>query len=820
MSKSKFFKLALLLTLSCFIGDVRIDATQIQRRQMPLPTLRFPDGKDVVEVPFEVEGGWIILPVSINGSRALRYVLDTGLSGAIHYNKEGMDPLNVKTTGEMQVRGAGGGGGAFTVDVAKDVSFKIGDIELSNGHLAMRRADRGHDGVIGRPLFANLVVEIDWEKQVVRFYEPGKYKYSGSGSVLPLTFDAGGRPYATASVVMSGAQKIPVKLVVDTGGSHTLLLDVQSSPGIELPEGAKKAVLGRGASGEITGYDAKTKVLEFGGRSFNDVPTIFPDSSSGTAGINERQGNVGSGILRRFKIIYDYSRSQMIVEPNKFVSDPFVPRQSLATPDPVPDNSPLATELDGFLHEASARDAFSGAVLVAKNGQPIFTKAYGLANKAANSPNRTDTKFDLGSMNKMFTAVAIAQLAERGKLSFADTVGKHLPDYPNKAVAEKVTIHQLLTHTSGMGNYQNEAFIANLTKVKTIADLLPFFVNDTLAFEPGTKMQYSNAGFALLGLIIEKASGQNYFDYVKEHIFKPAGMMNTDSYERDRNTPNLAVGYMRMNDQGRPDPSVPLRENSSIRPTRGSSAGGGYSTVEDMLKFSLALYGHKLLSAKFTGIVTAGKIEASGPDRKYGYGFGDSVVDGMHIVGHNGGGPGIGANFDIFPEIGYTAVVLSNYSAPTMMPVVKKVRELIGKSALATPKDSAQPQQKSLTQDEQEVRRLEREWLDAYERRDAEAMNRILADDFKLTRSNGSVHTKADILAEFRSSPTPSAPSMKFATEDVQSKVEGETIILSGRFILRSAQDGQTRMQARYADRYVKRNGRWQVVASEMKRIP
>ena len=817
MSKSKYFKLGILLTLFCCIAAET--ASQNLRRQMPLPTMRFPDGKDVVEVPFEVEGGWIILPVSINGSRAFRYVLDTGLSGAIHYNKEGMDPLNVKTTGEMQVRGAGGGGAAFTVDVAKDVSFKIGDIELSNGHLAMRRADRGHDGVIGRPLFANLVVEIDWEKQVVRFYEPAKYKYSGSGSVLPLTFDAGGRPYATASVVMSGAQKIPVKLVVDTGGSHTLLLDVQSSPGIELPEGAKKAVLGRGASGEITGYDAKTKVLEFGGRTFKDVPTIFPDSSSGTAGINERQGNLGSGILRRFKIIYDYSRSQMIVEPNKFVNDPFVLRQSLATSDPAPDSSTLAKVLDGYLQEAVARDTFSGAVLVAKNGQPIFTKAYGLANKAANSPNRADTKFDLGSMNKMFTAVAIAQLAERGKLSFTDTVGKHLPDYPNKAVAEKVTIHHLLTHTSGLGNYQNEAFIANLTKIKTVADLLPFFVNDSLAFEPGAKMQYSNAGFALLGLVIEKASGQNYFEYVKEHIFKPAGMINTDSYERDKNTPNLALGYMRMNDRGMPDPSVPLRENTSLRPSKGSSAGGGYSTVEDMLKFSLALYGHKLLSPKYTEIVTTGKVEAAGPDRKYGYGFGDSVIEGTHIIGHNGGGPGIGANFDIFPELGYTAVVLSNYSAPTMMPVVRKVRELINKSISGAPKASTPHQAHPLTQAEQEVRGLERKWLDAYERKDAEAMEGILGDDFKLTRSNGSVQTKADILAELKSSPGSSGPSMKFSTEDVQSRVEGETVVLSGRFILRSAQDGQTRMQARYTDRYVKRNGRWQVVASQMQRI-
>lgn len=155
----------------------------------------------------------------------------------------------------------------------------------------------------------------------------------------------------------------------------------------------------------------------------------------------------------------------------------------------------------------------------------------------------------------MFTAVAIAQLAEGGKLSFSDTVGKLLPDYPNRVVAEKVTVHHLLTHTSGMGSYFNDKFFANLNNMKTVADYLPLFASDPLAFEPGTKWQYSNAGFTVLGLIIEKLSGQSYYDYVKQHIFKPAGMVNTDSYERDKDVPNLAIGYTKMGDNGRPDPS-------------------------------------------------------------------------------------------------------------------------------------------------------------------------------------------------------------------------------------------------------------------------
>jgi CubicO group peptidase (beta-lactamase class C family) len=345
----------------------------------------------------------------------------------------------------------------------------------------------------------------------------------------------------------------------------------------------------------------------------------------------------------------------------------------------------ISRGLSAVLEKAAADDEFSGAVLVAKNGQPIFRKAYGLANKNANSLNDVETKFNIGSMNKMFTAVAVAQLAERGKLSFDDTISKHLPDYPNQAVAAKITIHQLLTHTSGLGNYQNDRYFAGLGEMKAVADLLPLFVDEPLAFEPGAKWQYSNSGYVVLGAIIEKVSRQNYFDYVRDHIFKPAGMGDTDSYERGASVPNLAIGYTRMAPSGEAAPAATRRENTSSRPAKGSPAGGGYSTVGDLLKFVVALQGHKLLSPKFTEMVTTGKIEVGGPVGKYAYGFGDKIFNGKHIVGHNGGAPGIAANLDIFPELGYVSVILSNYDPPAMMPVIMKVRELI-------PAPSAVPQ--------------------------------------------------------------------------------------------------------------------------------
>src|SRR5256714_7536175 len=195
--------------------------------------------------------------------------------------------------------------------------------------------------------------------------------------------------------------------------------------------------------------------------------------------------------------------------------------------EPAPDP---AKELDSYFNTLVAENKLSGVVLVAKDGVTIASKAAGVANKATNAPIDVNTKFNLGSMNKMFTAVAVAQLAQAGKLSFTDTVGKHLPDYPNKDVANKVTIHHLLTHTSGMGMYWGEKFKEQREKLTTVAAHLPLFVTDPLSVPPGEKFQYSNSGYMLLGAIIEKVSGEDYYSYVAEHIYKPAGMSNTGFY--------------------------------------------------------------------------------------------------------------------------------------------------------------------------------------------------------------------------------------------------------------------------------------------------
>jgi CubicO group peptidase (beta-lactamase class C family) len=331
----------------------------------------------------------------------------------------------------------------------------------------------------------------------------------------------------------------------------------------------------------------------------------------------------------------------------------------------------MLQHLEAFVDKLHKADVFSGAVQIAKDGKPLFQKAYGLANVAYQVPNRVDTKFNLGSMNKMFTAVAICQLAEQNKLAFTDTVGKHLPDFPNKAAAEKVTIHHLLTHTSGVGNYFNAKFqAASRDRFRKVSDYLPLFAEEPLAFEPGARFSYSNGGFMVLGAIVEKVSGQDYFDYVRKHIHQPAGMANTDAYELDRDTPNLAYGYTTGQDGTR-------RNNLYLHVIKGGPAGGGYSTVEDLTRFAMALRGHKLLGAKTTETLLSGKVEAFGPTTKYAYGFIADAVEGDRIVGHGGGFPGINSQLDIYLDSGYTVAVMSNLDPPAAQSVSNKLRELL-----------------------------------------------------------------------------------------------------------------------------------------------
>lgn len=306
----------------------------------------------------------------------------------------------------------------------------------------------------------------------------------------------------------------------------------------------------------------------------------------------------------------------------------------------------LLATTERLFTDLAKTDAFSGVVMIAKDGQPLFQKTYGYADATAKAPNRVDTKFNLGSINKIFTRVSIGQLVKAGKLSFDDKLIKILPDYPNQDAAAKITIGNLVNMTSGIGDFVGDKFWAmDRTKLRSNKDYLPLFANEPLEFEPGAKNRYSNGGYVVLGLVIEKITGMSYYDYVRKNVFEPAGMSDTGSYEMDKLPANTAFGY-ELGGEGR-------KRNDRTLPARGSSAGGGYSTAADLLKFANALKSKKL------------EI----PDDK-----GEFPAE-FKGTGIAGGSEGVNAVFITNGQTGYTIVVLSNYDPPSAEKPGMQVRD-------------------------------------------------------------------------------------------------------------------------------------------------
>ncbi|MDQ3369167.1 MAG: beta-lactamase family protein [Myxococcota bacterium] len=329
----------------------------------------------------------------------------------------------------------------------------------------------------------------------------------------------------------------------------------------------------------------------------------------------------------------------------------------------------LRTELDALV----AKDQFAGAVLVARHGKPIFAQAYGMADRERKIANTLDTRFRIGSMTKMFTATAILQLVQAKRISLDDTVGKHLPDYPNKRVAETVTIHHLLTHAGGTGDIFGPDYDAKRLELRTLQDYVMLYGTRDLVHEAGKDHKYSNYGFVLLGVIIEKATKRSYHDHLQASIFKRAKMTSTASPFEDQRTPGRSVAYTKDVGGTRVTTWADARDTLPVRAT---SAGGGDSTVGDLVKFATALTTHRLLDKPHTELLTARKTGE--PAGGYAYGFGVSVEDGVTCFGHGGGAPGMNGDLQICSS-GYTIAVLANLDPPAARRVVRFLKARLPK---------------------------------------------------------------------------------------------------------------------------------------------
>lgn len=315
--------------------------------------------------------------------------------------------------------------------------------------------------------------------------------------------------------------------------------------------------------------------------------------------------------------------------------------------------------LSSRAEDRAGADEFSGALLVARDGTVLLQDAWGLSDREAGTPNTLDTRFRLGSMNKMFTAVAALQLVEAGKLALDEPIGTYLRDYANDDVAQKVTVRHLLMHTGGTGDIFGPEFDRNRLTLREHDDYLELFGGRGPEFEPGARFEYSNYGFVLLGAIIEAASRQSYYDYVRDSVFRPAGMTATDSRPESEDVPTRAAGYLRSSPGGSWVP------NTDTLPWRGTAAGGGYSTVGDLLRFAQALESGSLISK-------ASLAEATRPNPdQYGFGFGINGDGTLRSYGHGGGAPGMNGELQIFPELGYVVVGLSNLDPPAASALVE-----------------------------------------------------------------------------------------------------------------------------------------------------
>ncbi|MBN1271955.1 MAG: beta-lactamase family protein [Candidatus Aminicenantes bacterium] len=338
--------------------------------------------------------------------------------------------------------------------------------------------------------------------------------------------------------------------------------------------------------------------------------------------------------------------------------------------EPALDETGLIREIKSFLDRICEKNIFSGTVLVAKGDNILLTRANGEASKRFHAPNNIDTKFNLGSMNKMFTSTAIVQLAEKGILSLQDPISKYIDEsWLPKDVTSNITIHHLLTHTSGLGSYFNDTY--NKTSRQQFIELddyKPLIKDDRPAFEPGERFLYSNTGMFLLGVVIEKATGENYYTYIRNHITGPAGMENTDCYRMDYPVENLAIGYS-------PDPGNPWGWQNNIykHVLRGGPAGGGFSTVKDLFRFARALVEGKLVSQESLKILWTDQAGSN-----YGCGFSVETGAAGKVVGHGGGFPGISSNLDIFLDKDFMVAVMSNIDGGAI-PVSGKIQQLIGR---------------------------------------------------------------------------------------------------------------------------------------------
>jgi len=312
---------------------------------------------------------------------------------------------------------------------------------------------------------------------------------------------------------------------------------------------------------------------------------------------------------------------------------------------------PTLDWLNQYVQKLVKENDLYGSAFIAQGDKVLFEQYFGYADAAKTKPVNPQTLFNLGSGNKMFTALAIVKLQEQGKLQFSDPLTRWFPDFPDPEKAKKVTIHHLLSHTSGIGEFWTPVTEAEMRQCTTWQQLMGIIYRIGFQFEPGTEARYSNSNFILLGAILEKVSGRDYFDFIADFIYESAGMQQSGSFEYDLAARSIAMPLSRDEKEG---------WKEAKHGKRGSPTGGGYSNARDLLLFAKGLKNNAFVSAQSLKTMTADKTSGLKEAFPYGYGFIPQKNGGMFSYGHGGIAPGVNLEFRYFPADDITLVVFCN----------------------------------------------------------------------------------------------------------------------------------------------------------------
>ncbi|WP_273832411.1 serine hydrolase domain-containing protein [Guptibacillus sedimenti] len=321
----------------------------------------------------------------------------------------------------------------------------------------------------------------------------------------------------------------------------------------------------------------------------------------------------------------------------------------------------MREELQSLLSKITDNHHFSGAIAIF-NSHEILETSSGYANRVEQQLNKVNTRFGIASGSKLFTAIGIAQLVEKGQLSFETKLCDCL-NVPFPHFNEKITIHQLLTHTSGIPDYFDEAVMEDFEELwtktpmyllKSLQGFLPLFQNDEMVAQPGEAFCYNNAGYIVLGLIIEQQTGMTFQHYVEENIFKPAGMNDSGYFSLDCLPQNTALGYIDEDDGS-------WRTNTYAIPIMGGSDGGAFVTASDMVKLWESLIDFRLVNKGLTKELLTNHVDVK---EGVGYGYGVWINDQngrvvkYHVMGYD---PGVSFHSAYYPESGYKIAIPSNH---------------------------------------------------------------------------------------------------------------------------------------------------------------